>query len=55
MERWLLTEFGVKLVNFQDRRHRRTQGGSMEIESQRENSDTDHSDYPGPRSESRRT
>ncbi|KAH9733891.1 protein kinase domain-containing protein [Citrus sinensis] len=39
-----------------DRRHRRTQGGtSMEIESQKENSDTDRSDYPGSRSESKRT
>lgn len=40
----------------EDRRHRRTQGGtSMEIESQKENSDTDRSDYPGSRSESKRT
>ncbi|KAJ4829148.1 hypothetical protein Tsubulata_038348 [Turnera subulata] len=40
----------------EDRRHRRTQGGgSMEIDSQKENSDTDRSDYPGSRSESRRT
>ncbi|KAI5566179.1 hypothetical protein BDE02_13G003500 [Populus trichocarpa] len=38
----------------EDRRHRRTRGGSMEIESQRENSDTDRSDYPGSRSESLR-
>ncbi|KAJ6974095.1 hypothetical protein NC653_030230 [Populus alba x Populus x berolinensis] len=38
----------------EDRRHRRTRGGSMEIESQRENSDTDRSDHPGSRSESRR-
>ncbi|KAF2324054.1 hypothetical protein GH714_006395 [Hevea brasiliensis] len=39
----------------EDRRHRRTQRDSMEIESQKENSDTDHSDYPGSRSESRQT
>ncbi|EEF50023.1 Interleukin-1 receptor-associated kinase, putative [Ricinus communis] len=39
----------------EDRRHRRTQGGSMDIESQKENSDTDRSDHPGSRSESRRT
>ncbi|KAJ4721743.1 Kinase family protein [Melia azedarach] len=40
----------------EDRRHRRTQGGgSMEIESQKENSDTDRSDYSGSRSESKRT
>ncbi|KAK2634610.1 hypothetical protein Ddye_029402 [Dipteronia dyeriana] len=40
----------------EDRRHRRTQGGgSMEIESQKGNSDTEKSDYPGSRSESRRT
>ncbi|KAJ6359575.1 hypothetical protein OIU76_016992 [Salix suchowensis] len=38
----------------EDRRHRRTRGASLEIESQRENSDTDRSDYPGSRSESRR-
>ncbi|KAJ6928492.1 receptor-like protein kinase [Populus alba x Populus x berolinensis] len=38
----------------EDRRHRRTQGG-VEIESQKENSDTDRSDYPGSRSESRPT
>ncbi|KAF3454734.1 hypothetical protein FNV43_RR05182 [Rhamnella rubrinervis] len=37
----------------EDRRHRRTQAGSMEIESQKENSDTDRSDNPGSRSESR--
>ncbi|KAF5739957.1 hypothetical protein HS088_TW11G00019 [Tripterygium wilfordii] len=39
----------------EDRRHRRTHGGSTEIESQKENSDTDKSDYPGSRSERRRT
>ncbi|KAI9157155.1 hypothetical protein LWI28_017657 [Acer negundo] len=34
----------------EDRRHRRTQGGgSMEIESQKGNSDTEKSDYPGSR------
>ncbi|KAK3017008.1 hypothetical protein RJ639_006574 [Escallonia herrerae] len=38
----------------EDRRHRRTQAGSMEIESQRENYDTDKSDNPDPRSESKR-
>ncbi|XP_030461687.1 probable receptor-like protein kinase At5g18500 [Syzygium oleosum] len=38
----------------EDRRHRRTQGGSsMEMDSQREMSDTDRSDYPGSRSESK--
>ncbi|KAI8022930.1 putative receptor-like protein kinase [Camellia lanceoleosa] len=41
----------------EDRRHRRTQAGSMEAESQRENYDTDKSDNPdpNPRSESRRS
>ncbi|GKU91186.1 hypothetical protein SLEP1_g5091 [Rubroshorea leprosula] len=39
----------------EDRRHRRTHGSSLEIESQRENSDTDRSDYPGSRSESKWT
>ncbi|CAL5399262.1 unnamed protein product [Camellia sinensis] len=40
----------------EDRRHRRTQAGSMETESQRENYDTDKSDNPdpNPRSESRK-
>ncbi|KAJ6737725.1 RECEPTOR-LIKE KINASE PLANT [Salix viminalis] len=38
----------------EDRRHRRTQGG-MDIESQKENSDTDRSDYPASRSGSRPT
>ncbi|XAR52750.1 Non-specific serine/threonine protein kinase [Bertholletia excelsa] len=38
----------------EDRRHRRTQAGTAEIESQRENSDTDKSDNPEPSSESRR-
>ncbi|KAL5700375.1 hypothetical protein ACHQM5_025825 [Ranunculus cassubicifolius] len=39
----------------EDRRHmRRSQASSLEIESQRENSDTDRSDNPDPRSESRR-
>lgn len=42
-------------ISREDRRHRRTQAGSLEIESQRENSDTDRSDNPGSRSESRRT
>ncbi|RVW28869.1 putative receptor-like protein kinase [Vitis vinifera] len=37
----------------EDRRHRRTQAGSMEIESQKENSDTDQSENLGSRSESR--
>ncbi|XP_050382947.1 probable receptor-like protein kinase At5g18500 [Argentina anserina] len=37
----------------EDRRSRRTQAGSMEIDSQKENSDTDRSDYPVSRSESR--
>ncbi|XP_034707698.1 probable receptor-like protein kinase At2g42960 [Vitis riparia] len=37
----------------EDRRHRRTQAGSMEIESQKENSDTDQSENMGSRSESR--
>lgn len=40
-----------KLV--QDRRQRRTQGGSMEMDLQRQNSDTDGSENPGSRSESR--
>ncbi|KAB5555920.1 hypothetical protein DKX38_006829 [Salix brachista] len=38
----------------EDRRPRRTQGG-MDIESQKENSDTDRSDYPASRSGSRPT
>nr|DAD38427.1 TPA_asm: hypothetical protein HUJ06_009068 [Nelumbo nucifera] len=38
----------------EDRRHRRSQAGSMEIECQRENSDTDKSDNPDLRVESRR-
>ncbi|KAI4342897.1 hypothetical protein MLD38_027462 [Melastoma candidum] len=37
----------------EDRRQRRTHGGSMEIESQRENSDTDRSDYIGSRLDTR--
>ncbi|GLT38565.1 hypothetical protein SLA2020_128070 [Shorea laevis] len=37
----------------EDRRHRRTHGSSLEIDSQRDNSDTDRSDYPGSRSESK--
>ncbi|XP_050273408.1 probable receptor-like protein kinase At2g42960 isoform X2 [Quercus robur] len=37
----------------EDRRHRRNQGGSMEIESQKEFSDTDRSDNPDSRSNSR--
>ncbi|KAM1334395.1 hypothetical protein ACFX15_009801 [Malus domestica] len=37
----------------EDRRHRRTEGSSADIDSQRENSDTDRSDYPGSRSESK--
>ncbi|KAL6132841.1 hypothetical protein ACLB2K_065080 [Fragaria x ananassa] len=37
----------------EDRRNRRTQAGSMEMDSQKENSDTDRSDYPVSRSESR--
>ncbi|XP_050223100.1 probable receptor-like protein kinase At2g42960 [Mercurialis annua] len=39
----------------EDRRHRRTQGGSMDMESQKEISDTERSDNPGSRSESKRT
>ncbi|XWS57388.1 hypothetical protein CRYUN_Cryun09bG0170000 [Craigia yunnanensis] len=39
----------------EDRRHRRTHGSSMEVDSQRDNSDTDRSDYPASRSESNRT
>lgn len=38
----------------EDRRHRRTQASSMEIESQRENYDTDKSDNLEPSSESKR-
>lgn len=38
----------------EDRRHRRSQAGSIENESQRDNSDTDRSDNLGSRSESRR-
>ncbi|KAK4595259.1 hypothetical protein RGQ29_013621 [Quercus rubra] len=37
----------------EDRRHRRNQAGSMEIESQKEFSDTDRSDNPDSRSNSR--
>ncbi|KAJ0014151.1 hypothetical protein Pint_21123 [Pistacia integerrima] len=39
----------------EDRRHHRRTQGSMEIESQKEGSDTERSDNPGSRSESRRT
>ncbi|XP_059648378.1 probable receptor-like protein kinase At5g18500 [Cornus florida] len=38
----------------EDRRHRRTRDGSMDLETQRENYDTDKSDNPDPRSETRR-
>lgn len=38
----------------EDRRHRRTRANSTEIESHRENSDTDRSENPDPRSESLR-
>lgn len=38
----------------EDRRHRRSQAGNTEIESQRENYDTDKSDNPDLRSDSRR-
>ncbi|KAF7127146.1 hypothetical protein RHSIM_Rhsim11G0101400 [Rhododendron simsii] len=38
----------------EDRRHRRSQAGSTEIESQRENYDTDKSDNPDLKSDSRR-
>eukprot|EP00262_Sarcandra_glabra_P017452 TRINITY_DN5991_c0_g1_i1.p1 TRINITY_DN5991_c0_g1~~TRINITY_DN5991_c0_g1_i1.p1 ORF type:complete len:183 (+),score=26.69 TRINITY_DN5991_c0_g1_i1:73-549(+) len=38
----------------EDRRHRRSQAGNAEIESQRESSDTDRSDNPDSRSESQR-
>ncbi|KAL4636636.1 hypothetical protein ACB092_03G023200 [Castanea dentata] len=37
----------------EDRRHRRNQAGSMEIESQKEFSDTDRSDNPDSRSNRR--
>ncbi|XP_020246480.1 probable receptor-like protein kinase At2g42960 [Asparagus officinalis] len=37
-----------------DRRHRRNCGGSTEIESQRENSDTDKSDNPDSKMNTRR-
>ncbi|KAF6154954.1 hypothetical protein GIB67_018391 [Kingdonia uniflora] len=37
------------------RRHQRNRGGSMDIESQKENSDTDKSDNPDSRSESLRS
>lgn len=39
----------------EDRRHHRNHGSSLEIDSQRDNSDTDRSDYPASRSESKRT
>uniref|UniRef100_A0A2P2MFN2 non-specific serine/threonine protein kinase n=1 Tax=Rhizophora mucronata TaxID=61149 RepID=A0A2P2MFN2_RHIMU len=39
----------------EDRRRRNQGGVGMEIESQKENSDTDSKDYPGSRSESRQT
>ncbi|XP_012434318.1 probable receptor-like protein kinase At5g18500 [Gossypium raimondii] len=39
----------------EDRRHRRTHGNNSEIDSQKDNSDTDKSDYPASRSESKRT
>ncbi|KAK6911696.1 Serine-threonine/tyrosine-protein kinase, catalytic domain [Dillenia turbinata] len=38
----------------EDRRHRRARAGGVEIDSQKENSDTDRSDNPDSRSESRR-
>lgn len=38
----------------QDRRHKRNQAGSVETDSQKENSDTDKSDNPDSRSDSRR-
>ncbi|GMH13120.1 hypothetical protein Nepgr_014961 [Nepenthes gracilis] len=38
----------------EDRRHRRTQASSTDIEQQKEYSDTDKSENPDPRSESRR-
>ncbi|KAF6172182.1 hypothetical protein GIB67_024804 [Kingdonia uniflora] len=41
-------------ISREDRRQRRSQAGSMEIESQRENSDTEKSDNPDSRAESRR-
>ncbi|KAL5582730.1 hypothetical protein UlMin_015172 [Ulmus minor] len=40
-------------ISREDRRHRRTQANSMDIDSQRENSDTDRSENPSSRSESR--
>ncbi|XP_044467389.1 probable receptor-like protein kinase At5g18500 [Mangifera indica] len=39
----------------EDRRHRRRSQGSMDMESQKEASDTEHSDNPGSRSQSRQT
>ncbi|KAK5786586.1 hypothetical protein PVK06_041223 [Gossypium arboreum] len=39
----------------EDRRHRRPHENSSEIDSQKDNSDTDKSDYPASRSESKRT
>lgn len=39
----------------EDQRHRRTHGNNSEIDSQKDNSDTDKSDYPASRSESKRT
>lgn len=39
----------------EDRRHRRNRGGSMEGESQRENSDTDKSDNPDTKTNPRRS
>ncbi|KAM6578563.1 hypothetical protein CsatB_030400 [Cannabis sativa] len=40
-------------ISREDRRHRRAQAGSMEIDSQKEFSDTDRSENPGSRSGSR--
>lgn len=55
-ESWFLNDLVIKVfffLTFQDRRHRRTQAGSMEVESQKEYSDTDRSDNPDSRSGSR--
>ncbi|ONK61430.1 uncharacterized protein A4U43_C08F29840 [Asparagus officinalis] len=41
-------------ITREDRRHRKTRGGSTEIESQRENSDTDKSDNPDSKTSRRK-
>ncbi|KAK7850533.1 putative receptor-like protein kinase [Quercus suber] len=50
---WLKMMVGSRRSEEVDRRHRRNQAGSMEIESQKEFSDTDRSDNPDSRSNSR--